>query len=232
MDNLYTFGCSNTRGDALDDIWDSTTKVSMHQGDGYYPSKYAWPQLLADKLNLNCINCGTSGASNKEIWHKLVTTDINKNDTVVVQWTFIDRYYVIDGKQYNTDNQILPWKGHRPTTMDQRDKRQLARNDAFYEFLHTDTDVLYDVNLRIAHADLYAKQQGFKIFHITCIVEGNTLGIQLLPFNHAKILKTSIQHIQNETQSCANDRNKTGGHPGILAHKIHADNIYNEIFKK
>lgn len=218
MNNLYAFGCSTTRGDALDDIWDYDKKHTICQTDDYYPSKYAWPQLLADKLNLNCFNYGISGASNKQIWYELVKTHIKKNDTVIVQWTFIDRYYVIDHNHLSTNNQIGPWK---PLI----GKRQRDRQNAFYEHFHTNEDVLYDLNLRISHADQYAKQQGFKIFHTTCNMED----ILFLPFNHAKILKTNIQYIQKETQSYANDRNKTGGHPGILAHKVYADRLYNEI---
>ena len=224
MNNLYAFGCSNTRGDALDDIWDYDKKDTIPQDDDYYPSKYAWPQLLADKLNLNCFNYGISGASNKQIWYELVNAHIKKNDTVIVQWTFIDRYYVIDYNRLSTNNQIGPWRSDIGV-LDDNGKRQRDRNNAFYKHFHTNEDVLYDLNLRISHADLYAKQQGFKIFHATC----DNNGVQLLPFNHAKILKTSIQYIQNETQSCANDRDKTGGHPGILAHKVYADRLYNEI---
>lgn len=223
MNNLHAFGCSNTRGDALDDIWDYSKKESRQQKDDYYPSKYAWPQLLADKLNLNCFNYGISGASNKQIWYELVNAPIKKNDTVIVQWTFIDRHYVIDHNHLSPNNQIGPWKVIG--VLDDNGKRQMDRNDAFYKHFHTNEDVLYDFNLRISHANQYAKQQGFKIFHATC----DNDGVQLLPFNHAKILKTNIQHIQYETQSWANDRNGTGGHPGISAHKVYADRLYNEI---
>ena len=50
MNRLVTFGCSHTFGQALPDVWDSKKEEHLfHNG----ASKYAWPQLLANKLNIS-----------------------------------------------------------------------------------------------------------------------------------------------------------------------------------
>jgi len=58
---LIAFGCSYTYGAGLEDCF--TPPI----GHGPIPSKFAWPQLVANELNMECINMSSSGASNKEI---------------------------------------------------------------------------------------------------------------------------------------------------------------------
>ena len=62
MDRLVAFGCSLTQGQDLPDNYKSQ-----------YPSKFSWPQILANKLNLQCINLGKGGASSKEILYKMIS---------------------------------------------------------------------------------------------------------------------------------------------------------------
>jgi hypothetical protein len=83
METLYTFGCSYTYGD----------ETSQYYIDSSKPSSTAWPSLLADRLNLDCVNLGVSGSSNDFILKTvLLNLDrISKNDTVVVMMTFPDR---------------------------------------------------------------------------------------------------------------------------------------------
>ena len=89
MSRLIAFGCSFTRGTALDDVWDFKNKCSIFP----QPSKYAWPQLLADKLDIECINLGKGGYSNKAIWHIIVNFDFKPSDIVFIHWSFLDRYH-------------------------------------------------------------------------------------------------------------------------------------------
>ena len=56
---LITFGCSNTYGHGLPDC-----HVPPNEA-GPNPSKVAWPQLLADRRGLECVNLGQPGGSNK-----------------------------------------------------------------------------------------------------------------------------------------------------------------------
>ena len=82
---LITFGDSNTYGQALPDCyWDKPGLIG--------PSKFAWPQLLADKLGMECHNAGIPGSSNKLIMHQLMSFPLLPTDTVVVLWSFPERY--------------------------------------------------------------------------------------------------------------------------------------------
>ena len=61
---LVAFGCSQTWGSALPDVWGIKENQTIHERG---VSKYAWPKLLANKLDVECVNLGIAGASNKEI---------------------------------------------------------------------------------------------------------------------------------------------------------------------
>jgi len=86
MSRLITFGCSHTFGQALPDVWNN-----IRSG----PSKYAWPQLLADKLNIECVNLGIPGASNKQIWFRIVKIKFEPNDIVIILWSSQPRWCII-----------------------------------------------------------------------------------------------------------------------------------------
>lgn len=202
MNKLFAFGCSMTRGDALDDIWD----FQLNQTDpNAGPSKYSWPQILADNMNLECVNLGESGSSNKQIWYRLVTTHMTEGDTAFVQWTSTNRWCVID----NEIKQINPFRTDK-------------QSQAYYENLHTDIDSNYDVSLRMSHADYYAKSIGVKLYHIT--YDKWSLSDNL-PFNTVTPLSSDIHQIQMDSGVYANDN----AHPCAITHKLHAYNIYEEV---
>jgi len=72
--------------------------------DGY--SRYTWPALLAKELNLNYQCFAKPGASNSEICRTILKNidNIDKNDKVIVNWTWIDRweYFNINTNKWNT----------------------------------------------------------------------------------------------------------------------------------
>ena len=58
-----------------------------------------WPELLAKKLNMNCINVGQSGAGQEYIYNSLVRNINAKNiGLVIAGWSRASRrdYYYID----------------------------------------------------------------------------------------------------------------------------------------
>jgi len=91
---LVAFGCSNTFGQALPDVWDE--KLSKPIDFELGPSKFAWPQILANKLNIECINLGYTGVSNKEIWWNIINYDFQKTDIVIIFWSWFDRTCIIE----------------------------------------------------------------------------------------------------------------------------------------
>lgn len=85
---IVAFGCSNTVGEYLpgwtaatiDNNWTTTL------------SDDAWPFVLARKMAVSQVdNLAWGGLSNHEILHRILNTDFNKDDLVVVAWTFAGR---------------------------------------------------------------------------------------------------------------------------------------------
>lgn len=101
MSRLIAFGCSHTYGVGLSDCWDGKGVGDLP------PSKLAWPQLLANKLNLECINNSNYGASNREIWWHIINFPFDKTDKIVVQWSYTNRDCIISST--NTVEQLSPW---------------------------------------------------------------------------------------------------------------------------
>lgn len=108
MTTLHTFGCSITQGFALPDVvkpvCDSTGQPLTNeqiQQQGlvvrwedihlYAPSQLAWPQVLADKLNIPLINHARRGACFQQIARQCATASIRSDDIVIVMWTYLSR---------------------------------------------------------------------------------------------------------------------------------------------
>ena len=89
MNRLIAFGCSNTFGQALEDCWNYEKKDV-----GEHHSKLAWPSVLSKKLNLECHNHALPGASNKLIMNQIISFPFAPNDTVVIMWSYLDRYHI------------------------------------------------------------------------------------------------------------------------------------------
>lgn len=86
MSRLMCFGDSFTFGHGLPDTQDTFDD----QGNCIvvqHPSKYAWPSLLSQIRGQELVNAGSTGASNKEIWHMIMSTHFNTSDDVVIMWS-------------------------------------------------------------------------------------------------------------------------------------------------
>jgi hypothetical protein len=187
MSRVVAFGCSYTRGTALDDVWDFKNKCSLFPK----PSKYAWPQLIADSLELECINLGKGGYSNKSIWHTIVNFNFRSDDIIFIHWSFLDRYHYYEN---NNNGHIIDHKSNTP------------RDKAFFKYLHSDYDMLNDMYLRINHIDslLHGKTRYHLLIEPATTPDWNNTKIQNIYLNDYKIKYPR-----------ANDNS----HPGILAHK-------------
>lgn len=85
MKRLVTYGCSHTFGEGVID-----------------PEVNSWPAILSTKLNLTLLNLGIPGGSNRYIQHKVVNTDFDKDDTVIILWTYPDRYHFFENRSKHT----------------------------------------------------------------------------------------------------------------------------------
>lgn len=184
---VVAFGCSYTRGTALDDVWDFEKKCSIYPE----PSKHAWPQLIADHLNVNCINLGKGGASNKLIWHTVMNFDFKYGDLIFVHWSFRDRYHFFEDA--NTGYEI--------------DHREVGPKDrAFFEHLHSDYDMLQDMYMRINHVDSH-------------LISKNRIHLQIEPTTAPDWNRVKTKDIYLNSFKELYPRANDGSHPGMLAHK-------------
>lgn len=147
---LITFGCSYTYGHGLADCHVPRNNAGPH------PSKFAWPQLLADRLNLECVNLGKPGGSNKLMWWRTVNFEFEPTDVVIYYATFPDRDMIIN----NDDNetwQMGPWSGLG------------KRANAFHRYLVQSNSTKtweYQSYVHIDHAYHHVLRQGVKnVFH-------------------------------------------------------------------
>ena len=103
MTTLHTFGCSITQGHALPDVVrdpltpdeEAALGRESHWTDEHIlePSDYAWPKVLADKLNMSVNNHGRRGACFQQIARQcaVAAQDIKPGDIVIVMWTYFSR---------------------------------------------------------------------------------------------------------------------------------------------
>ena len=88
IQRVVAFGDSCTRGECLPDVPKGLYSPATPW------SKYSWPELLAEKLGVPCVNQGQGRASNRVITQKLWEFEVKSTDLVVVLWTFPERLYI------------------------------------------------------------------------------------------------------------------------------------------
>ena len=103
MARLHTFGCSITQGLALPDViaqpltpeQEQALDRPSHWSDEWLDraSVHAWPQVLADSLDMSVVNHARRGSCFQQIARQCAVAqeDIQQDDTVIVMWTFLGR---------------------------------------------------------------------------------------------------------------------------------------------
>jgi len=240
MTRLFAFGCSHTYGQALPDVWDyENNKEIMTQG----PSKYAWPQILSDKLNLDCItdrffryrkciNLGSPGASNKEVWFHIVNTEFKKSDIVVILWPGRSRWCIIKDP--------VPYSAVVPVDMDYcrgvkdfnnkkvekivpfRLKKKHPPSTAFYKYLFDEHDYRIDYLMRVNYVSILLKNKVKILKHYeTEIGEScNYPNWFMGKFCKEKFFIDILEKYPNAEDN---------SHSGIDGHKAFANIVYKEI---
>jgi lysophospholipase L1-like esterase len=203
MSNLFAFGCSLTYGQSLSDCW--TNKKIPY---GPVPSKQAWPQLLADKLNLNCINLSAPGASNKQILNQIdeVVDKISVNDVVFVKWTFHDRWGVKDLAHKKQWRQIV---------------RPHVEWYKWIKMFFTNEDAYWINSILIDYTSYLFKERNIKHYYLYTDKELPSM----LKCKISRFVKDgSINLIRYDYPPALDD-----SHPGQEAHKVFAETIYKNI---
>jgi hypothetical protein len=139
---IIAFGCSYTYGHGLSDCLedDKTTQ-------GPTPSKFAFPSLLAKKLNCESINIGKSGNSNKEIWNDILNFKFQENDIAVIVWTYFSRFCIIKS---DSIRRINPWK---------------EEEKVFYMNYSNRHDMVLDFYGRLNHVGSYLNNIGIRNYN-------------------------------------------------------------------
>ena len=143
---LITFGCSLTYGHGLKDCY-----IPKTGGYPNVPSRYAWPQILADRLGVPCFNRSRPGVSNKFILKSIQDFCFEKNDVVICLWTYSARYTIF--KKELPDEGLGPWQD-----------KEISK--IYYKHIENDYDSLIDLYTRANWAKNYLDIKGIKNHHM------------------------------------------------------------------
>jgi hypothetical protein len=201
VNRLVTFGCSHTYGMGLKDCYNRITKFA-----GDEPSMYAWPQLLANKLHLECVNCSRPGNSCKGIWNDIVSENLTSADIVIVMWTHASRWCII------RDDEIedIAFYMDSPTS------------NTYYKTYYDKQDANIDLNLRMSHVSMYLNSKDIKNYHAVY----KDTDFQRIEFNTANIIDTvpSLNNLKLKYPKGSDNK-----HPGEQAHAEFADNLFEKL---
>lgn len=199
MNRLVTFGCSNTFGVDLDD--------NYHTKE--FPSKYAWPNHLADLLKVPVVNNSKIGIDNKEILFNILNYDFDENDVVFVLWSYHDRHCIIKN---DSIEMIGIW----------RKKHKLSK--WYYKYLWNKYDSTFENYLYINLAHYHLQEQNIEHIFLSCSQNHIDLSLE---WNSVKFLNVFFDDVKTEFPLA-----KDGLHPGMDAHKVFAKIIYDKYYKK
>lgn len=214
---IFAYGCSFTYGEGLKDCWvPEGEKIGKITGPskGPYPSAFAWPQLLSNRMELDVVNKSIPGCSNKYIWHEIMNANLNSNDIVVILWTHFNRNCVFENKI----------KNKRALVSDINNKHQPRDNQRFsayyYKIMHEDYDAAIENYLKINFTKHHLDSLGIKNYHFCLsrnlsyeIPSWNTVDIKFVELNYE--LPLAVDNL----------------HPGELAQVELANEMYDFIHK-
>jgi hypothetical protein len=203
MNRIVAFGCSNTQGQSLPDLEEGDHNVSQH----------AWPAVLAKNLGFSVWNRGYGGASNKLILHRLLNTDFEKTDVVVIMWTAFCRSCFID-----TDKvlRMLPSDITRPR-IDNKEANRL-HSAYYYEHFDSDYNAWYDSMVQINLAKAHLDSLQLKNFHFTW--DPSPYQVKRPNWNKVNLISKKFSNV---------DFARDNDHPGVKSQKAMAEFIQKNL---
>jgi len=208
---FIAFGCSNTYGDGLSDV---NRESSVHIRTN--PSKFAWPQLLTNKfkIDIECLNKGYGGASNDEIFDFIINFNFQKDDIVIILWSYISRISILnaDGGYIN----IRTWDAPRTHN----------KSKTYYKYFYQETEGIRKLCIYANYIQYYL-QDKVKILKQSYLQQYDNVNFPNW---------NNVNFFDNFLDATSNDKGLDGLHPGPKSHEMFADNLYldlkNEIAKK
>jgi hypothetical protein len=232
---IFAFGCSQTFGHGLADCYREENEF-YHAGEE--PSKFAFPQLIGDALGKEVINLSRPGASNKLILQQIKThqSEINKDDIVIIHWTYIERHavFVNDEKDYY---QRFDRYSHNHLNLKSNNTDKVSK--LYYKHIYRDSDACIVTRWYMNYAHLTLKAQGVKSIHCPPLM--NTHNNKSLIYGHSwhdhnfvndPYFESDISFVSKMVQhdDIQVDRAVDGRHAGPKTHRNFADLILKEFF--
>jgi len=205
MPRLITFGCSYTFGEALPDIHPLLPPKDR------VPSKFAWPNLLSNKLGYECLNLAECGSGNFQILIKVLKTKFLPDDLVIISWSHFSRYDFY--KILNSD-----YEG-----------RQIHENNPLFKKIIFNTrvnDIEWKLNYQI--------KNWLCISHVCLLLETlkikNYFFTQSADWENEKIPDfIPTKNRLDVGNGYLIDKALDNGHPGLESHKLLASQLYDKI---
>ena len=219
MPRIIAFGCSNTYGEGLE-------KRITHAYDSLKEpaSKYAWPQILGNLLGIgNVVNRAEPGSSNKHIWERVMSFEYQKDDIVIIHWTFIDRDCF-----FGLHQKIGPWQTRGPRLWLETKAAKL-----YYRYFYSETDRTIDLYSRADHVDRYLKSKNIKCYHMK--TPGSSMGGDNLEISEDTNIPSwcSAEFLNSSFEKTPRlDDALDGDHAGRDTHKSFAKLVYTEFKQK
>ena len=243
---VIAFGCSQTFGHGLQDIWNVL-------GSSDNPSELAYPSLIAKKFNIPVFNYAICGNSPKrlemQIFEELWNID---NDTlVIILWPHFSRSCVyLDGtklknssffnidppptmKIFNSNTYALPMQVNLPNNVDKIHKRI----SSMYYISYHELDALCELLMRINHIKHFLQDKCKSVLNLSFInLKELDDKIKSLP-EHVKILGKNLRKYKICPTSIFNsipdtDDDKLAldkSHWGFTWHNQFAEEIVNRL---
>lgn len=224
QDRLIVFGCSNTYGHGLSDC------IRGIGYPGHSPSKIGWPNHLHKWLfkhkDYRLINKGFCGASNKRIWHNALRYDYKKTDLVVVMWSFLGRYAILEDEKIQGTPMANPrlTNIHYSHVFEGITYLPQQADKYFFEEIFRFYDAEISTVLYMSHLHYFLKEKGIKLYNLYVDEDGlKQSSLDVLPKDIN--LKMTPFHSLPYHLDIADD----GVHPGPKSHEKMGLEIYKWI---
>lgn len=220
MNTLFTFGCSYTADFETGNLM-SYLKYKEFRG-GTYPK--SWPTLLSEKMGMNIKNYGLGGTGNQSIFEQFCIhcDEINENDVVIIEWSFIHRYRLAEH---------FIWKHFSLGPLSQTNFNEIHET-----IINNRTNSLYidEIFNFIKLINEFSKSKKFKIFYwfaddkMRERISADIIDIEKYIYWESPLIGKIYNYggitIKEETNNVVNDT-----HFGELGHQIQSNLIYDYI---
>ena len=217
---LVAFGCSHTYGEGLPDCIPPVELNKMPP-----TSKFAWPEILANKLSVECLNKSKCGISNKNISEIVLDAPLQKDDIVVILWTSILRTCFFTS---NDPIKVIPAYASKEFINIHKTREHLEAhkfNLKYYREFYFQENLEHESLQVIDHTKRYLDDKGIKNYHFNFQRKGGHDPIDsLLPKT-----KPYWFEVPCTTLKIIHDYAADNHHPGVKAQQQLAIQAYKTI---